>query len=222
MDAQRSGGALCGLAGMLPDLDSDSGRPVREIFGLTALLVPLLLLRRMSHSGATPEGTVVLGGILYLLIRFGAAWLFKHLTVHRGMFHSIPAALIAAEIVFLAHDSPIPYGRSTLAGGTFLGFMSHLLLDEIYSVDARGLKLRLNKAAGRLKLFSQSIPASVLTWLFLGVLTYLVGIEEGYCQAIHFSIDYPTAEPVRKKPLPIPAKIPGPTTGAQDSSGRGV
>ena len=46
----------------------------------------------MSHSGATPEGTVVLGGILYLLIRFGAAWLFKHLTVHRGMFHSIQAA----------------------------------------------------------------------------------------------------------------------------------
>ena len=25
-------GGLCGLAGMLPDLDSDSGRPVREIF----------------------------------------------------------------------------------------------------------------------------------------------------------------------------------------------
>ena len=38
----------------------------------------------------------------------------------------------------------------------------------------------------------------MLTWLFLGVLTYLVGIEEGYCQAIHFSIDDPTAEPVRE------------------------
>src|SRR5947209_11619283 len=117
-------GALCGVAGMLPDLDSASGRPVRELFGITAIAIPLLLVQRLETSGATPEGTVLLGGALYFLIRFGAGWVFKHLTVHRGMLHSLPAAVIAGEIVFLAHDCPTD-GRLALAGGTVLGFLSH-------------------------------------------------------------------------------------------------
>ena len=31
----------------------------------------------------------------YLLVRFGVSELFKRITVHRGMYHSIPAMLIA-------------------------------------------------------------------------------------------------------------------------------
>src|SRR5689334_15545024 len=67
-------GTLCGVAGMLPDLDSDSGRPVRELFGFTAVAIPLLLTRRLENVGATPEGTILLGAALYLAIRFGIAW----------------------------------------------------------------------------------------------------------------------------------------------------
>src|SRR5438132_10271343 len=99
-------GALCGASGMLPDLDSASGRPVRELFGLTAAVVPLLLLHRLQDAGLTAEGMILLMAGLYLAIRFGAAWLFSHLTVHRGMFHSVPAAFIASEITFLAHNCP--------------------------------------------------------------------------------------------------------------------
>src|SRR5436190_1634833 len=123
--------ATCGIAGMLPDLDSDSGRPVRELFGFTALADPLCLVRRLEHHGVTPEGLILWCVGLYAGIRFGLAWLFKHLTVHRGMFHSLPAALIASEIVFLAHELPDGLVRLALAGAMFLGFTSHLVLDEI-------------------------------------------------------------------------------------------
>src|SRR5580692_4668325 len=68
-------GALCGVAGMLPDLDSDSGRPIRELFGVTAVAVPLLLLQRLRNAGATPEGTIILIALIYALIRFGGSWL---------------------------------------------------------------------------------------------------------------------------------------------------
>src|SRR5215471_19037682 len=122
-------GALCGISGMLPDLDSDGGRPVRELFGLTAAIVPLLLLHRLEGTGLTAEGMILVMTSLYLAIRFGASWIFKHLTVHRGMFHSIPAAVIAAEIAFLVHDCDARLGRLVLAGGVFLGFLSHLVLD---------------------------------------------------------------------------------------------
>lgn len=174
-------GALCGIAGMLPDLDSDSGRPVRELFSLMAAAVPLLLLRRMQDAGWTLEQIILGAGALYLVIRYGAAWIFKHVTVHRGMFHSLPAAAIAAEIAYLAHISPDPLGRVVLAGGVCLGFLSHLVLDECCRLDTRNLRIRLNPAAGSaVKLFSHNIPASVCTWLLLAGLTYTAGAEEGY------------------------------------------
>ena len=52
-----------------------------------------------------------------------------------------------------------------------IGFLSHLILDEIYSVDFMGARLRLNKYAGSaLKLVSKSWPATVTTYLLLGLL----------------------------------------------------
>ena len=183
---------LCAVSGMLPDLDSASGRPAHELFGLVAAVVPLLLMHRLRKAELTAEGIILVLGGLYLLIRFGASWLFRHLTVHRGMFHSLPAALIAAEIVFLAHDGEQQYGQFILAGGVLIGFLSHLVLDELYSVDAQGLRIRLNKSAGSaFKLFSGNIPATVMTWLLLAGLSYMVGIKQGYIQPIHFAFSYP-------------------------------
>jgi len=177
-------GALCGASGMLPDLDSASGRPVRELFGLTAAVVPLLLLHRLQRAGLTPEGMILTMAAVYLTIRFGAAWIFRHLTVHRGMFHSLPAAFIASEVAFLAHDRSEPGGRLVLGGGVFLGFLSHLVLDELSSVDASGLTVRLNRSAGSaLKLFSRSVPATIVVWLALGALTYGVAMEQGYARS---------------------------------------
>lgn len=170
-------GGLCGVAGMLPDLDSDSGKPVRELFGLAAAIAPLLLMRRLERITESPEGAILLAALLYVLIRFGASWLFKMLTVHRGMFHSLPAALIAGELAFLAHDCPEPNGRLILAGGVLVGFLSHLVLDELSSVDAAGL--RLNKSAGSaMKLFSRSWTATLLTWILLAGLSYAVVADQ--------------------------------------------
>jgi cyanate permease len=55
-----------------------------------------------------------------------------------------------------------------------LGFLSHLVLDELYSVDFMGSRLRLSKHAGRpLKLFSKSWPATLTTYLLLALLAFL-------------------------------------------------
>src|SRR5437764_14423250 len=92
---------LTTVAGMLPDLDSDSGIPVREMFGLAGVIVPLLLVNRLQRLAVTPEQLLVLLGATYLVVRYGLAELFRRITVHRGMFHSVPAMLIAGLAVFL-------------------------------------------------------------------------------------------------------------------------
>jgi membrane-bound metal-dependent hydrolase YbcI (DUF457 family) len=166
------------VGGMLPDLDSGSGRPVREMFGLAAVIVPLMLVHRMMQAGVSHEG--ILAALLfgYLVIRYVASEVFKRLTVHRGMYHSIPAMLISGLIVYLAYHSPDRNTRLVLACGVMIGFLSHLVLDEIYSVDWRGMKPKLKSSAGSaVKFFSPSLFANVTCYLILGVMLYLAYLD---------------------------------------------
>jgi membrane-bound metal-dependent hydrolase YbcI (DUF457 family) len=172
------GAGLTALGGLLPDLDSDSGVPVREVFGLAAAATPLLLFRRLENAGLSLEQTLAVLGGVYLLIRYGAAWVFNKLTVHRGMFHSLPAMLIAGLVVFLLDHSPNPAVRVYLAAGTMIGFLSHLVLDELCSIDFMGFKVRLNRYAGSaLKLASPSWTATLTTYVLLAGLSFLAWRE---------------------------------------------
>src|SRR5262249_31762639 len=85
------GGGLTALGGMLPDLDSDSGVPVRELSSLAAAVTPFLLVHRLQSAGLSMDQTLVCLGGMYLFIRYAVGTIFKFLSVHRGMFHSIPA-----------------------------------------------------------------------------------------------------------------------------------
>jgi membrane-bound metal-dependent hydrolase YbcI (DUF457 family) len=173
-DAAVLAAGLTAAGGMLPDLDHDFGSPVKEMFGLAAAIVPLLLVPRMVHAGLTREA--ILAGILfgYIFIRYIVAAVFRRVTVHRGMYHSIPAMWISGLVVYLAYDSPDRAVRLLLAGGVMLGFFSHLLLDEVYSVDWRGLKPRLKASAGSaMKFVSSSFAATVVCYTILGGLLWL-------------------------------------------------
>src|SRR3954454_5915660 len=94
-------GGLTALGGMIPDLDSGSGVPLRELLGLAGPAVPLLLLQRLLASGMSFEQVLILCGALYLVIRYAGAALFRRLTVHRGMFHSLPAMVLAGLAIYL-------------------------------------------------------------------------------------------------------------------------
>ena len=176
------GGALTAIAGLLPDLDSDSGVPVRELFGLAAATVPFLLLRRLEAKAVSTEQMILTLGSVYLLVRYGLSALFKRVTVHRGMFHSVPAMCISGLLVFLLYHNPEMKIRLYLAAGAMIGFLSHLVLDELCSVDIAGAKLKLNKYAGSaLKLRSVSTLATLATYSVLAGLTYLAMLDwEGF------------------------------------------
>jgi hypothetical protein len=167
---------LTALGGLMPDLDSDSGVPVRELFGISAALTPFLLYPHLE--GLPLERRLVLLGWLYLFIRYVLSEIFKRWTVHRGMFHSIPALLIAGLAAYLLYPARDGRLRLFLAGGVMLGFLSHLVLDEAYSVDFTGARLRLNRYAGSaLKLASRSWAATLTTYLLLAALAYLAWID---------------------------------------------
>jgi len=173
-------GVLTWVAGMLPDLDSQTGKPVREIFGLVAAVVPFEMMGHLFKWGGNAEGATLLAVLLYAAIRFGGAMILGRLAVHRGMFHSIPALLIAAELAFLGYRSDSVIVKLLMGAGVGLGFLSHLLLDELYSVEWSGVRLRLNKAAGSaMKLVGRQFLPNVVTYALLAVLTYATLIDLG-------------------------------------------
>jgi membrane-bound metal-dependent hydrolase YbcI (DUF457 family) len=173
-DAAILAAGLTTVGGMLPDLDSSSGVPVREMFGLAAIVAPLLLVPRLVHMDMSRETILATMLFGYVFIRYFVANIFKRFTVHRGMYHSLPAMLISGLCVYMAYHSSDRNLRVMLGCGVMIGFLSHLILDEIYSVDFRGVRIKLKSSAGSaLKFASPSFFATVTCYLILGALLYL-------------------------------------------------
>ncbi len=162
------------VSGMLPDLDSDSGVPVREMSAFAAAAIPMLALPRLAGMNLSSEAVLAAMGLTYFLIRFGLAWFVRTISIHRGMFHSVPAMLITGLAVYLAYGSPETSVRLLLSAGAMIGFFSHLLLDEIYSVDFNGVRIKLNSFAGSaIKFVSPSMLATTVCYLILGGLLWM-------------------------------------------------
>lgn len=175
LDSCVLAGGLCSLSGMLPDLDSDSGIPVRETMSVVSMLVPMLVIQRFSGLQLTSEQLVLIGAGVYFLVRFGVGSLFRKFTVHRGMWHSIPAALAAGSLAFLLCDCEFQV-RFYKAWAVVIGYMSHLILDELYAVDLNGHRIKIKKSFGSaIKFFGSTPIPNVLIYgmlLILGTLCW--------------------------------------------------
>lgn len=174
-------GGFCSVSGMLPDLDSDSGRPLREATTLCAAIVPMLMVDRFERLGWGHEMMVLAACVLYVLIRFGMTEIFRRFTVHRGMWHSIPAAAVVGMIAFLIMASEDISVRMFKTVAIVVGFISHLVLDEIWAVDFRRGQYRFKSSFGTaLKFWGRDGWANVTTYLKLGVLSFLVYQDQGF------------------------------------------
>ena len=171
--------SLCGVAGMLPDLDSNSGIPQREMLSFVSVVVPLLMLPRFQALGLSPEHMVFIAGVMYVLIRFGIGALFRRYTKHRGMWHSIPAAAIAGLLTFaicLSSDFEI---RIYKAWAVVIGFMVHLVLDEIYAVNWQGKLPKAKKSFGTaIKFWGNNNWANLATYAKLGVIIAVIASDD--------------------------------------------
>jgi hypothetical protein len=133
----------------------------------------MLLVERFHQLGWSHETMALVGAGIYVTVRFGVAELIRKITVHRGMFHSIPAALIAGEVFYLIASANEPTIRLYKAGAVVAGFMSHLILDEIWSISFEGGIPRFKSSFGTaLKFWGDGLMSNLATYAQLGLLTY--------------------------------------------------
>lgn len=131
-------------ASLLPDLDADDSRPVRLFFALLGLVAGFFLATALWHYLGFLELVLLWAGV-WSFAYFPLRLLFARLTVHRGTFHSLLMACVVALVAVNVADrwlaiSPM---QSWLFGAfALLGYLTHLVLDEMASVDLAGNRVK--------------------------------------------------------------------------------
>ena len=136
---------LAGCVGsVLPDIDLKDSRPSKALFaGLAIFFSFALLFHFAPHLSILEMWALWLGTLLFVL--FGLQKLFHKYSVHRGVWHTITAAIVCsfATAIFFYYALGRPDGVAWLgAGFMFIGYLTHLTLDEIYSVDVLGAHIK--------------------------------------------------------------------------------
>jgi len=168
------------LGGLLPDLDSDTGKPLEIISAAVSILVPALLLSNIAKQ-YTISAEFLIGyfTICYFIINYILCELLKRITIHRGIMHSIPFSFLAAQIAYLLFK---PSGV-TLATMTscvvFFGCLIHLILDEFHSFYLKfGFIPMLKRSSGTaLKFFSNNLLANLIIYSSVFAMMLLIAPE---------------------------------------------
>jgi hypothetical protein len=156
---------MAGLIGsVLPDIDLEKAVPSRLLFTGLGFLLAFIVLFNFKSSYSVVELWIIWSAV-FVSIRFGAYHLFHRTATHRGIFHSLLAAgffmtVTAVILAYAVGREPIVAWMAGLF--VFFGCIIHLVLDEIYSVDFTGARIK-RSFGSALKLYdSGSISSSVL------------------------------------------------------------
>lgn len=138
---------LAGVLGsVLPDIDLKDSRPARALFSGLAVFFAFAVLFTTAGRYSVAEMLILYVGTL-LLVRYGGKWLFFKMSYHRGIWHSLLAAAFVSFFTAVVYYYVLgrPDAVAWLAAGfMFIGYLTHLTLDEIYSVDVMDTRLKVS------------------------------------------------------------------------------
>lgn len=152
------------IGGLLPDVDLKRSQPSRALFSALGIVSALtwLFANLTDYTGLE----LWMGAIaVYLIVRFPVWRMFHSITTHRGVLHSLIAAATAGLLMCaLAWQQMQASALQSWLLGIFLtmGYVIHLILDELYSVDFTGVRIKRSFGSAIKPLDVQRLPSSCL------------------------------------------------------------
>lgn len=125
------------IGSFLPDMDSDSGLPLKIIFSVYAYFMAAITLYWMHVAGANlPLKIFVPAASWYFVLKYLKDIFMKN-TSHRGIFHSVPAWIATFLIcLFIASTTRLSLREQfVIAFAVSCGYLCHLILDELWSMN---------------------------------------------------------------------------------------
>lgn len=136
---------LAGVVGsVLPDIDLKDSRPSRALFAGLAVFFSFCVLFVTAPKYSIAEMWIAWLGTLFG-VRYVGRKIFSKFSYHRGIWHSLVAGLFFwfLTAITFRHLLGFHEGVAWLGGGfLFLGYLTHLILDEIYSVDVNETRIK--------------------------------------------------------------------------------
>ena len=132
------------LGSVLPDIDLKDSRPSKVMFSGLAVFFSFAVLFGAAEYLSIAEMLILWLGTL-VFVRYGAKAVFHEFSYHRGIWHSVLAAVFCSAVTAVVYFYLLrrPDGVAWLAAGfMFLGYMTHLVLDELYSVDVMDVRIK--------------------------------------------------------------------------------
>ncbi len=167
---------LAGVAGsVMPDIDLRDSRASTILFSGIGVFASFCVLFLNADRYSIAELWILWLGSL-ILVRYGLSALFFRISVHRGVWHSLLAGLFWAGLTAILFHYVLGRheGVAWLGGGfMFMGYVTHLILDEIYSVDFMGNRLKASFGTA-LKIWDSRYPGNSLALAIATVLLLLV------------------------------------------------
>jgi membrane-bound metal-dependent hydrolase YbcI (DUF457 family) len=167
---------LAGVLGsVLPDIDLKDSRPSRAMFGGLAVFFAFAVLFSLERRYSIVEMLVLWLGTM-LGIQYAAQAAFHRLSVHRGIWHSLIGAAFCACVTAIVYRTLLGRheGVAWLAAGfMFIGYLTHLVLDEIYSVDVMDTRIK-SSFGTALKLVDPRYPGASAGMAVALVLAFLL------------------------------------------------
>ncbi len=154
------------MGSIMPDIDLESSRQSRAVFGGFGIFFAFIALFHYSQFLSIAE-LCILWLSIYISVRYLLWRLFNEFTVHRGIFHSFLANIffsVAGVAIFynlLEKSDTVAW----MGGGViFIGALTHLILDELYSIDFAGNRVKRSFGTA-LKLFDYKNPFSAFAMI---------------------------------------------------------
>jgi len=142
------------IGSLFPDIDLKTSKPTKILNATLIFLLSILYLLNIHFlinkfpdidSKLLYAGVIIIPFILSQIILM----IVHSITYHRGVIHSIPFALILSIIIFKSLEAlkglnmpQVNFDSLIVAIGFLWGFLTHLILDEVYSVDFRNRRIK--------------------------------------------------------------------------------
>ena len=150
-------------AGVLPDVDLERSYASRALFTALGLVASL----GWAFANVTRYSVVELWGValvILLCVRWPLMAMFHAVAVHRGALHSLAAALMSGVVATALASRAL--GRSPevswmVGAFTTFGYLVHLTMDEIWSVDFSGARIKRSFGTALKPIDLRRLPGSI-------------------------------------------------------------
>ena len=178
------------IGGILPDIDLENSKPIQITSSILSIFIPLLAILILLESLSISK-MLLIWFVSAFILHFIIFKILLNMTIHRGIIHSVPMGILFGYSLTVIFQYLLHYDQLfSLLCGLFLlsGFLIHLILDEIISLNAFGMSFKRSLGTALKFYDKENLFGTVFLYLSIVILFVLYPINKDDLVSIFHSL----------------------------------